>query len=324
VKTVYLKLIIITLFMGLLTACAQSGAGSAETTGNDASGGKLNVVATTGQIYDSLRNVAGDAVNLTGMFGPGVDPHLYVPTESDVTLLSNADVIFYNGLHLEAQMTRVLEQMARRGITVVAVGDALPEERLLDWDDSAPFDPHIWNDPDLWSLGIAVMRDTLVEVDPANANLYKQNTQSYLTKVAKTHAYIQAEIGQVPEPQRVLITAHDAFGYFARTYGFEVRGLQGISTESEASTADVQALADFIVSRKIPAVFIESSVPPRNIEAVQAAVRAKGFEVVIGGELFSDALGDPGTAEGTYIGMLRHNADTVVKALSAQLADAGQ
>jgi manganese/zinc/iron transport system substrate-binding protein len=314
------SIIALILLVTLLAACGQTGA-NGDAASAEAEAGKLNVVATTGQIHDAVANIVGDAANLTGMFGPGVDPHLYVPTESDVSLLGRADVIFYNGLHLEAQMTRVLDQMAQRGVTVVAVGDALPEERLLSWDSNYPHDPHIWNDPELWSLGVEAIRDTLVEADPANADLYRQNAKAYLAGIAETHAYVKAQAEQIPAEQRIMITAHDAFGYFARAYGFEVRGLQGISTESEAGTADVQELVDFIVSRKAPAIFVETSVSPRNIEAVQAAVKARGFEVNIGGQLYSDALGDPGTPEGTYAGMLRHNIDTLVNALTAQLAE---
>lgn len=310
-----LTLIIISLFLiGFLAACANASASSL--TPDSDSSGKLNVVATTGQIHDAVLNIAGDAVNLTGLLGPGVDPHLYVPTEGDVTTFSEADIIFYNGLHLEAQMTRVMNQMANRGVTVVAVGDTLPTDRLLNWDSSAPYDPHVWNDPQLWSLAVETIRDTLIKADPGNADSYRQNTEAYLAEIAAADTFIKEQVTRIPADKRVMITAHDAFGYFARTYGFGVRGLQGISTESEASTADVQQLADFIVERQIPAIFIESSVPPRNIEAVQAAVKARGFEVVIGGSLFSDALGDPGTPEGTYTGMLRHNAKTLADALS--------
>jgi manganese/zinc/iron transport system substrate-binding protein len=312
------SIIALILLITLLAACGQTGG---EPASGEAEAGKLNVVATTGQIHDAVANIVGDAVNLTGMFGPGVDPHLYVPTESDVSLLGRADVIFYNGLHLEAQMVRVLDQMAQRGVTVVAVGDVLPEERLLSWDSNYPHDPHVWNDPELWSLGVEAIRDTLIEADPTNADLYRQNAEAYLAEIAETHEYVKAQAERIPAEQRIMITAHDAFGYFARAYGFEVRGLQGISTESEAGTADVQELADFIVSRKVPAVFVETSVSPRNIEAVQAAVRARSFEVTIGGQLYSDALGDPGTPEGTYTGMLRHNIDILVKALTVQLAE---
>ena len=297
--------------LAVLTGCLQV---DASNTSNEDSA-KLNVVATTGQINDAVVNIAGDAINLTGLLGPGVDPHLYVPTESDVSTFSNADVIFYNGLHLEAQMLRVLEQMGDRGVIVVAVGDVLPEDQLLDWE-TATYDPHVWNDPQLWSIGVEAIRDTLIEADAANADLYRENTDAYLAEIAETDAYVKEQIARIPEDKRLMITAHDAFGYFANAYGLEVAGLQGISTESEAGTADVQNLATLITEREIPAIFVESSVPRRNIEAVQAAVEAQGFQVEIGGSLFSDALGDPGTPEGTYNGMLRHNAKTLADALS--------
>jgi manganese/zinc/iron transport system substrate-binding protein len=303
------------ILMILLAACSQADASSVTT--DTEAGGKLNVVATTGQIHDALLNIAGDAVNLKGMLGPGVDPHLYVPTESDVTTLGQANVIFYNGLHLEAQMVRVMTQMSTRGKTVVAVGDILPPDQLLGWSGGgATYDPHIWNDPQLWSQGVETMRDTLVNVDPDNAGLYRQNTEAYLAEITAADEYVKEQIDRIPQDKRLMITAHDAFGYFARAYGLEVAGLQGISTESEASTADVQNLANMIVERQIPAVFVESSVSPRNIEAVQAAVNAQGFEVAIGGTLLSDALGTPGAPEGTYTGMLRYNAKTLADALS--------
>lgn len=308
----YILTVGFSLIIGLmLTAC---GAASVDSQAS-ASDGKLQVVATTGQITDAVKNIAGDAVELTGMFGPGVDPHLYVPTEGDVQLLGEADVIFYNGLHLEAQMGRALNQMATRGITVVSIGDILPQERLLGWDTNYPHDPHIWNDPELWSIGVETIRDTLINADPANEDAYRQNAENYLAQIAETHEYIKAQAERIPKDKRAMVTAHDAFGYFARTYGFEVAGLQGISTESEAGTADVQKIANFIVERQIPAIFVESSVSPRNIEAVQAAVEAQGFQVAIGGQLYSDALGDPDTPAGTYTGMLRHNVDTLVEAL---------
>jgi manganese/zinc/iron transport system substrate-binding protein len=314
---------ILAILIAVFAACSQNEVSNSAAEGqtDSSSAKKLNVVATTGQIHDALINIGGDAINLTGLLGPGVDPHLYVPTESDVTTFGEADVIFYNGLHLEAQMARVLEQMATRDITVVAVGEVLPPEQLLNWDSSAPHDPHVWNDPLLWSLGVEAIRDTLITVDPDHTDLYRRNADAYLATIADTHEYIQAQVDSIPAERRVLITAHDAFGYFARTYGFEVQGLQGISTESESSTADVQELAEFIVERRVPAIFVETSVSPRNIEAVQAAVEARGFEVRIGGALFSDALGDAGTPSGTYTGMLRHNIDTLAAALGDNLAD---
>ena len=302
--------IVLAIILSFLPVACGAGAGAGD------ANGKLQVVATTGQIGDAVANVGGDAVELKTLFGPGIDPHLYVPTESDVTTLGGANIIFYNGLHLEAQMERVMQQVAQRGVVVVAIGEVLPEERLLSWDAQTPYDPHVWNDPSLWKVGVEAIRDTLIEADPDNAEQYRANTEAYLVEIDAADQFVREQVERIPPERRVMITAHDAFGYFAESYGFEQRGLQGISTESEAGTNDVQQLADFIVERQVPAIFVESSVPPDTIEAVQAAVRARGFEVSIGGTLFSDALGTPGTPEGTYTGMLRHNARTLADALS--------
>ncbi|MCB9158396.1 MAG: zinc ABC transporter substrate-binding protein [Caldilineaceae bacterium] len=290
----------------LLTACG----------GNErADDGKLDVVTTIGQLTNVVEIVGGEHVNVTGLMGPGVDPHLYVASESDVESLQNADVIIYNGLFLEAQMTEVFEALGERK-TVLAAGEQIDSARLLPWADYADeYDPHIWFDVTLWMEVVKAVRDTLSTVDAANAADYAANADALLQELGELHEYVQSQAARVPDEQRVLVTAHDAFHYFGRTYGFDVRGLQGISTASEAGTADVQQLADFIVEHEIPAIFIESSVPIRNVEALQAAVAAKGHQVEIGGELFSDAMGDPGTPEGTYVGMVRHNVDTIVAAL---------
>ena len=290
----------------LLTACG----------GNErADDGRLDVVATIGQLTNVVEIVGGEHVNVTGLMGPGVDPHLYVASESDVESLQNADVIIYNGLFLEAQMTEVFEALGERK-TVLAAGEQIDPARLLPWATYADeYDPHIWFDVTLWMEVVKSVRDTLSTVDAANAADYAANADALLQELGELHEYVQSQAARVPDEQRVLVTAHDAFHYFGRTYGFDVRGLQGISTASEAGTADVQQLADFIVEHEIPAIFIESSVPIRNVEALQAAVAAKGHQVEIGGELFSDAMGDPGTPEGTYVGMVRHNVDTIVAAL---------
>lgn len=275
----------------------------------------LNIVTTIGMITDITRNVGGEYVTVDGLMGPGTDPHLYVASASDVDKLQNADVIFYNGLFLEAQMEDILEQLGERK-TAVAVAGNIPSDRLLASSTYADeFDPHVWFDVTLWQEAVKVVRDTLMAEDPANADAYRANAEAYLQALDELHAYVQSQVERLPPEQRVLVTAHDAFNYFGQAYGFDVRGLQGISTESEASTADVQALADFIAENEIRAIFVESSVPVRNVEAVQAAVADRGFEVIIGGELFSDAMGDSGTPEGTYIGMVRHNVDTIVGAL---------
>lgn len=277
--------------------------------------GKLDVVTTLGQITDIVQVVGGEHVTVYGLMGAGVDPHLYTASEGDVELLQNANVIFYNGLFLEAQMAEVLEQIGKSK-TSVAVSKDIEATRLLPWAQYADeFDPHIWFDVTLWMKAVETVRNTLIEVDVANADAYTSNAAAYLAQLEALDAYVYQQVERVPATQRVLITAHDAFNYFGKRYGFEVRGLQGISTASEAGTADVRELADFIVTSQIPAIFVESSVPRRNVEALQAAVDAQGFKVEIGGSLFSDALGNPGTPEGTYIGMVRHNIDTIVGAL---------
>ena len=297
----------------LISACSTSTGGSqlpiAERT--------INVVTTTGMIADITKNVGGDRVQVTALMGPGVDPHLYKASEGDVLRLQEADVIFYNGLHLEAQMGDVLERLNEFGIKTVAVTDKIDRALL----ESPPqfqgnYDPHVWFDVTLWMSAVEQVSETLVEMDPASGPRYEANSKAYLTELENLHQYVLDQASTVPAQQRTLITAHDAFNYFGRAYGFEVRGLQGISTEAQAGTADVQALANFIVEKQIPAIFVESSVPQRNVEAVQAAVQAQGFEVKIGGSLFSDAMGSEGTPEGTYVGMVRHNIDTIVTALT--------
>ncbi len=306
-----LTLLILIPVLLLLAGCAAS----TEPTGTN---GKLLVVATTGQIADAVRQVGGDLIDVRALMGPGVDPHLYTASEGDVALLENANIIFYNGLFLEAQMERILEQLGERK-TAVPVAEAIPiEKRLASPIYEDEYDPHIWFDVGLWILVVQQIRDTLIAQDPDNTVTYTRNANAYEQELIDLHAYIQGRVNSVPKEHRVLITAHDAFNYFGQAYGFEVRGLQGISTATEASTADVQTLATFIADIQIPAIFVESSVPVRTVEAVQAAVEAKGFSVAIGGELFSDAMGDEGTPEGTYIGMVKHNIDTIVNALNGR------
>ena len=275
-----------------------------------------SVVCTTGMIADIAINVGGDAVEVRSLMGPGVDPHLYQATTSDMQALADADIIFYNGLHLEAKLGDLLVKLASQR-PVVAVTRDIPEDRLLSPEEFEGLpDPHVWMDVDLWSQAAETLRDTLIELDPDSAETYSENCTAYTQDLLFLKMAITDLIKNVPQESRVLITAHDAFNYFGEAYGFEVRGLQGISTQAEAGTADVRELAQFIVDRKIPAIFVESSVPQRNIEAVQAACASRGFDVAIGGELFSDAMGSAGTKEGTYKGMIEHNVYTIVEALS--------
>ena len=278
-------------------------------------GAKFRVVTTIGMITDIVKNVGGENVEVIGLMGPGVDPHLYNPSAGDVQRLGSAQLIFYNGLHLESKMSDILSKMSGKTETV-AVTDTVDRSLLLKPPEfEGQYDPHLWFDVTLWMKAVERVRDTLSEVDPEGATEYKTNATNYLEKLTELHEYVKVEAARVPIGQRVLVTAHDAFNYFGKGYGFEVRGLQGISTATEAGIADVQELAAFIAERRIPAIFVESSVSSKSLEAVKAAVKSKGFDVEIGGELFSDAMGNAGTPEGTYIGMVRHNIDTIVEAL---------
>jgi manganese/zinc/iron transport system substrate-binding protein len=277
--------------------------------------GKVNVVTTIGMIRDVVVNVGGDHVRVVGLMGPGVDPHLYKASEGDVRRLFRADIIFYGGLHLEARMGDVLEEMGGRTPSLPVTSRIPPEMLLTPPEFKGAHDPHVWFDVRMWAYTVDVVAQALARQDPAHTSDYYANARRYHSELRALDQYVRAQAALVPPEKRVLITAHDAFNYFGRAYGFQVRGLQGISTAAEAGTADVQALAEFIATRRIPAVFVESSIPRRTIEAVQEAVRARGFDVQIGGSLFSDAMGNPGTPEGTYQGMVRHNIDTIVRAL---------
>jgi manganese/zinc/iron transport system substrate-binding protein len=275
-------------------------------------GETVRVVATIGMVGDAVERVGGSRVEVETLMGPGIDPHLYKASEGDLRRLERADIIFYGGLHLEAKMADVFERISEER-TTVAVSERIPVEERLG--SAGSYDPHVWFDVRLWMHAVEEIRDTLIERDPGSASVYRRNAAVYLTELEDLDEYVRAQARRVPRERRVLITAHDAFEYFGRAYGFDVRGLQGISTASEAGAGDVQALAEFIAERRIPAIFVESSVSPRTIEAVREAVQARGFDVRVGGELFSDAMGDPGTREGTYVGMVRHNVDTIVAGL---------
>jgi len=275
----------------------------------------IRIVTTIGQLTDITQIIGGAHVAVEGLMGPGVDPHLYKASESDVRKLSDAQIIFYNGLYLEAKMEDIFKKMGRISKTV-PLGEVIAiDRRLGSVNYSGHYDPHIWFDVALWMKVVERARDELAAFDPVNQKDYETNAARYLSELQELHEYVLRRAQELPQEQRVLVTAHDAFRYFGRAYGFEVVGLQGISTQSEAGTADVKRLADFIAARKIKAIFIESSVPERNIRAVQQAVESRGWDVKIGGELFSDAMGDHGTFEGTYIGMVTHNIDTIVNAL---------
>ncbi len=286
--------------------------------------GSYTIVATTGMVADIARNVAGERADVIGLMSSGVDPHLYKPTRTDVQRLLAADVIFYNGLLLEGKMSDSLVRAATSGKKVYAVTELLEEQYLLEPEEFAGlYDPHVWMDPSAWVQAVAVVRDKLTEFDPNGADTYEANATAYSAQLAELEAYAERVLGSVSEGQRVLVTAHDAFNYFGRRFGFEVVGIQGISTESEAGVQDIERLVDLLVSRSIKAVFVESTVSERNVKALIAGANARDHEVVIGGKLFSDAMGAEGTYEGTYIGMIDHNVTTIARALGGEAPAAG-
>ena len=300
------------LVLPFVAACSSSGGGDEP---RDARDRPIKAVATIAQVSDIVRVVGGDRIEVEGLMGTGVDPHLYKASEGDVIALGEADIIFYNGLHLEGRMGEVLERLAEER-PVVAVAEGIPAELLLQPPEfEGNYDPHVWFDAMLWARAVERVRDALVEFDPAHAAMYEANAAAYLRELERLDAYARERIASIPAERRVLVTAHDAFGYFGRRYGIEVVGLQGISTEAEAGIGDLRRVADLIAERGVKAMFVESSVSPRTVEAVQAAVRDRGGDVAIGGQLYSDAMGEEGTPEGTYLGMFRHNVDTIVAAL---------
>jgi len=292
-----------------LAACGPAGGGAGETDR------PLTIVATTNLVADVARSVAGEHAEVQALMGPGVDPHLYKASEGDVRRLAEADLILYNGLHLEGKMADILVKMAR-GRPVVALGEGIPEESLREPPEFAgQYDPHVWFDVSLWRQTLPVVAEELAALDPDHAADYRANADRYAAELAALDAWVEERIASLPPERRVLITAHDAFGYFGRRYGMQVVGIQGISTLAEAGLQDIERVVDLVVDSEVPAIFVESSVPRRTVEAVQGAVRSRGRELAIGGELFSDSLGAAGSPEGTYPGMVRHNVGTIVEAL---------
>ncbi len=277
---------------------------------------KLNVVTTTSMITDLVKNIGGQAINVKGLMGSGVDPHLYKASEGDVSKLINADVIFYNGLHLEGKLVEVFEKMGHQNVKTIAIGESLDKKTLIGSDYFASnYDPHIWFSVDNWKIVTSFVIKSLKEIDPKNAENFEKNGKEYLSKLDTLESKLENIITTLPKEKRILVTAHDAFSYFGKAYNFDVVGLQGLSTATEAGVQDVQKLANFIIEKEVKAIFVESSVPKRTIEALQAAVKSKDHEVTIGGTLFSDALGNPETNEGTYIGMFEYNVNTIINAL---------
>lgn len=284
----------------------------------------IQIVTTTGMIADIVSGVAGPRAEVKALIGSGVDPHLYKPTRSDIASLMSAEMVFYNGLLLEGKMTDALIRVATSGRKVYAVSELVDQAELLEPKEfQGHYDPHLWMDPKLWIRAVEVVRTKLTEFNPAGADDYQRNAQGITAEFERLHLYAESALKSVPEQARVLVTAHDAFNYFGRRYGFEVLGIQGISTESEAGVQDIERLVALLVARKIGAVFIESTVSDRNIKALIEGAAAKNHEVRIGGELFSDAMGKPGTYEGTYVGMIDHNVSRIAAALGGTIPPGG-
>ena len=278
------------------------------------------LLVTTSQLADVARNVAGGLVEIAQMMGPGVDPHQYRATPRDVQNLQDADLILYHGLHLEGQLADVLERFASIHPTVAVVENAIPEGDLLVADSEAnAFDPHVWNDVGLFSRTAGVIATELAGLDAANAAVYEANATEYARLLRELDGWIAEAIAGIPEGSRHLVTAHDAFAYYGRAYGIAVDAIQGLSTESEAGVADIRATVRLLTESQVPAVFVESTINPRTIQAVLEAVHAAGVATGLGGELYSDAMGEPGTAEGTYVGMMLHNTSAIVSALGGDL-----
>lgn len=283
----------------------------------------LSVVATTGMIADAARQIGGDRVSVRALMGPGVDPHAYRQTRTDIAAMVRADLVLWHGLYLEAQMEEFLRELGARK-PVVAVAESLPRELLISHVDySDKFDPHVWMDPRLWSQVVETVREALVAARPEDAEVFAANAEAYLDELTQLADYSDKVFASVPETARVLVTAHDAFSYFGRAQGFEVLGIQGISTQSEAGLQRVAELVDILVQRKIGAVFVESSVSDRSVRALIEGAAARGHTVIIGGELFSDAMGADGTYEGTYPGMIDHNATIISRALGGAAPERG-
>ena len=304
------------LLSALLVLCASC----AESSGSIKRENTIKVVTTTSIVGDLVENIAGEAVEVTSLMGTGVDPHLYKASAGDVEKLAGADMIFYNGLNLEGKITDVLGQMRKSGVFTVGVAEGIDKSLLFSPEEyQGYYDPHIWFDVVLWKKAAKVVMEAFTLYDPENAPVYRRNAESYLEELDLLQAYIQKKIATLQPDRKVLITAHDAFNYFGKGYGFEVMGLQGISTDSEASVADIKNLSKIITERKIPAVFVETSISPRYMRALRASVKARGFDVRIGGSLYSDSMGNSGTEEGTYIGMFKSNVDTIVESLSRSI-----
>ena len=286
--------------------------------------GPYEITTTCGMVTDIVRVIAGEHATVSGMIGEGIDPHLFTAGREDVQALLSADVVFYSGLMLEGRLADNFAQVGRKGKPVYAVTEGLDKKLLREPPEfEGHWDPHVWMDVSAWSQCAGFAGEALAEFDATHADSYKANAQAYQTQLAELHNYCRQVIGIIPEKSRYLVTAHDAFGYFGSAYGIEVRAIQGVSTESEAGLADINNLVDFIIENQVPAIFVESSVSEANIKAVIVGCAGRDWELKIGAKLFSDAMGAPGTYEGTYIGMMDHNATKIARALGGEAPAGG-
>ncbi len=311
-KRIMTALALLCAFTLLLSACGSGERQDAAPASDD----RIDVVVTIGQIAEPLSVIGGDRVKVQSLMGPGVDPHLYQATHSDIRKLEGADIIFYSGLHLEANLLKAFEEIGRSK-PAVAIAEAIPEEKRLT-DGNGAVDPHVWFDIDLWKQALTAATEQLKQFSESDAAYFEANKNAYFEKLDALKEEAAGKLSQIPEEKRVLVTAHDAFGYFGRFMDMEVVGLQGLSTESEVSLSDIEKTIGLLVRYKVPAVFVESSINPASIQAVIEGAKEQGLNVRLGGELFSDAMGAEGTEEGTYIGMYRHNVDTIYQALSGK------
>lgn len=302
-----MRLTIIIFFAAILFSCTPSSEKTSDSS--------LHVVATTGMLYDIVVNIARDKMTAEAIMGPGVDPHLYKATQGDLSKLKKADLIVYNGILLEGKMSEILKKMGKQK-PVVAAAESLPDSLLLnaaDYKDA--YDPHIWFDIKRWKYAVDEVSKAMISIDTQNEEFYRTNTNRYLKQLDSLDNFVRTSILEIPENQRILVTAHDAFGYFGDSYNVKVEALQGISTVADFGLKDVANLIDLIIENNIKAIFVETSVSDKSINAVVTGCREKGHDVQIGGYLYSDAMGDIGTVEGTYIGMFKKNVNTIVEAL---------
>ena len=308
----WLKNIFVMLMIGvpfLLGAC-----GKESETSNAPHSDRIQIVTTISQIGEPIEVIGGDRVEVESLMGPGVDPHLYKATQGDINKLQHADIILYSGLHLEGNMGEVFEKMSESK-TTVGLGESLDKEKLLT-DEEGAIDPHIWFDVDLWKEALNVAVEELKNLSPDDADYFEENKQQYFSQLDELKKEAVEKIASIPEEQRVLVTAHDAFGYFGRMNDIEVIGLQGLSTEDEVGLSDIGSTVQLLIEKQVPAVFVESSINQSSIQAVIDGAAKEGLEVALGGELFSDAMGAKGKEEGTYLGMYRHNVNTIYQALT--------